>query len=99
MSVACRGGTPCGPGSPWQKQLCIGRGHCEWTSHEEFVRATFSAKELAEYTRLREFIVDVLRTRQWDRLGIRARRYPGIEQVNRTPPQHQRYPAERPTHR
>lgn len=78
QSVVCRA-VPCGPGSPWQKQRCIARGQCQWSSHEELVRGTFTDAQFAEYVKLRAFILDVLRTRQWDRIGIRSKRYPGIE--------------------
>lgn len=88
LAFACDNGADCGPDSLRARGYCAFQGRCEGPFYRA-PRAAFPLKP-GEEEKLREtyrkFLEDVFAKRQWDRLGIRATRYPGVESVNRMPP-------------
>ena len=87
FAFACDNGADCGPGSLAARGYCAFQGRCEAPFYRE--RPAYKLKP-GEEQKLREtyrkFLEDVFAKRQWDRLGIRASRYPGVESVNRIAP-------------
>jgi len=87
FAFACDNGAECGPSSLVARAYCAFQGRCEAPFYRE--RPAYRLKP-EEEQKLREtyrkFLEDVFAKRQWDRLGIRASRYPGVESVNRIPP-------------
>lgn len=86
FAFACDNGAQCGPGSLAARGYCAFQGRCEIPFYRE--RPAFRLKP-GEEQQLRDtyrrFLEDVFAKRQWDRLGIRATRYPGVEGTNRIP--------------
>ena len=88
LKFACDNGADCGPESSVARGWCAFQGRCE----APFYRAEGPAFKLTPKEQMelpdiyRRFLEDVFAKRQWDRLGIRATRYPGVESTYQRPP-------------
>jgi hypothetical protein len=85
-SFACANGADCGRGSFRGQGRCLYHARCAEATYEDYLRAIHTPAELARISKYRAFIEDVFAKRQWDRLGIRATRYPTVEGTNQRPP-------------
>jgi hypothetical protein len=82
----CAHGADCAA-SPYElNNLCIFWDRCEGSSNLETQLAALSAKDRKEVDRYVKLIDDIFSRKQWDRLGIRASRYPWVEKTNSLPP-------------
>jgi len=83
----CTRGADCGAGSRNWREGCLFGTRCEDTpfSEKEF-RATSRLKDDPRIDTYLLLIDDIFRRRQWDRLGIRAARYPWVENMNQEAP-------------
>ena len=88
LKFACDNGADCGPDSFPARGWCAFQGRCEAPFYRaerpSFKLTPKEQKELPDS--YRRFLEDVFAKRQWDRLGIRATRYPGVENIYQRPP-------------
>ena len=99
FSFACDNGAECGPDSSVARGYCAFQSRCEapfYRAERPAFRLTPKQQQELRAT-YRHFLEDVFAKRQWDRLGIRATRYPAVESTNQYPAHPNRCPPSRST--